>query len=170
MEYFNNNEVFKNVKKTYIFLHNSNSFNLSASLRNLNHALTPDGNETVISTLPETTKLNIQQVKNKSGIYWKNRIVITTIEGSNDFQKHLDKFINKKVVLGMELFDGRIFIYGNTNQPLEIIYKELNPTKKASTSGYEITFNGNTTTPPRETNLQDFNYNPFLTADLPNEL
>lgn len=170
MDFCNNKEVFKNVKKAHIFLQGNLHFGLSESLRNVNHAATPDNKETVIAVLPETTKLDIKQNKHKSGTYWKNKISITVTEISDNFKKELHSYTNRKVILVLELYDERIFIYGNNEQPLDIIYKELNPTKNDGVFGYELTISGDTTTEPKETTLADFNYNPFLGSWLTHNL
>ena len=170
MDFCNNNEVFKNVKKAHIFLQQAQQYGLSESLRNVNHALTPDEKDTVVKMLPETTKLDVKQTIHKSGTYWKNKISITITEFSTSFKNELNSYTDKKIVLALELYDERVFIYGNNDQPLDISYKELNPIKNDGVFGYEITISGSTTTEPKETTLADFNYNPFLGSWLTHNL
>lgn len=170
MEFNNNTEALKDYKKAHIFLLDSLVFGLSESIRNLNHAVTPDDNTLVIRTIPQSTKATCNYSDKAPGAFWKNRIVILATDNTVSFKEQLKKYFRKKVVVALELHDGRVFIYGNTDQPLTFYYKSLNPTNPEDNFGYEIDIKGNTFSSEKETTIEDLNFNPFLSQNLATDL
>ncbi|CAL2105497.1 conserved hypothetical protein [Tenacibaculum sp. 190524A02b] len=168
MNYCNNNEKVKIVKKIYIYQKNQLQFGLTESLKKQTLSVTSDISSVVIMVIPETVNIDVKSNIHKSGKYWSNIISVNVLD--TNFSTTLEDLRDKKVVVAVELFDGRIFIYGNNNQPLTFSYKELNASASQGDFGYKLNFKGKTTTAPRETNFDDFNSSYFLSSWIAHDL
>lgn len=170
MEICNDLELFKRVKKAHILLPNEVVFSLSETIRDIPYGLSVTDNSLSITLLPENGKIDSKQKESKAGVYWSHKISFNAVSQSNTILKILDKYTSKNIVLALELKDKRVFVYGNSDQPLKYIFKEINSTNQEGLIGYEITVSGNTTAKPQITTLENFEHEPFLASWLSHDL
>ena len=147
MEICNTAELVKNVEKIHLFLPKDIVFSLDQVLREVTQGLTLGGNSLSIRVLPEDVVVDSKQKRNKTeGVYWDNSISFNVLPQKKTTIQALDSFTNKRVVIGLELTDSRVFVYGNTNQTLHYLFEEVNSTNQQGIIGYKVIVYGKTTT------------------------
>jgi hypothetical protein len=164
MEICNQSEFLKRIKKVHLLLPSDIIYSIAEVLNNTSIGITTSENTLTVKVLPENVSVNSRQTTVKEGARWNHKITFDVIPQEESILSILDKLSNKKVVVALESTDYRVFIYGNTDQPLTYTYKEINSKNQEGNIGYQISVSGATTVRPLIRTINEFDGNPFLAS------
>lgn len=162
MEICNTSEFLKRIKKAHLLLPSDIIYSLAEVLNNTSIGITQNENTLTVNVLPENVNVSSRQTTVREGVKWNHKITFDVVEQEEQVLSILDKLTNAKVVVALESTDYRVFIYGNTDQPLTYFYKEINSKNQEGNIGYQIILSGATTVRPLIRTISEFDGNPFL--------
>ena len=160
----------KNVKKAHILPYEKVVFSKSNEIREkqANQILVSKNEETLsIRVLPEDLKVSSKQKRSKAGVYWISNISFSIFPQKREITRSLDYFTGQRVIIGLELTDGRVFVYGNELESFRFLFEEIN---EINLDGYKVTVYGETSSPVQIVSIQNFVVYPSLPLLLPEYL
>lgn len=124
-------------------------YSLSEVLRNNYDGFITSDNYLQIIPIPENVKINSAQKNNRSGVYWTHKVTSETNYQSPELRDLLDQYDNGLVVCCIETRSDLVYLYGNSDQPLKMLYRDLDPTNPLDNIGHEIILEGETYNSPK---------------------
>lgn len=159
----NNHPSVKNIRYAHLFRSDRIPYSLSEVLKNSYNSFINSDDYIRVAVLPENVKPNASQKNSNSGSYWSNRITMDINEQSQLIRSQLDTYDNATVVCCLETRSGTVYIYGNSDQPLSMLYKDIESTNNMDLIGHQITLSGDTYNSPKIITTTDF-YEPSRLA------
>lgn len=163
MKIFNTTPFVKHIKTAHFFRADTLPYSLSEVLRESYTSFISSDNYLRIEVLPENVKPNCSQKKSNSGVYWTHRISMDINYQSSELRALLNLYDNATVVCGLESWGGQVYLYGNSDQPLQMSYSDVDPANAMENIGHQITLSGDTYGSPKMITTFDF-YSPIELA------
>lgn len=170
MKISNNNPFTKTIRTIHFLFSHKTPYSLGEVLKNSFSGVEISEDYLKISVLPENVKITSGQKTGKSGAYWSHRIVLNVNEQSEEIREMLDTYTNGLTIPCLETTADKVYIYGNSDQPLSFSYKDVESTDNIELIGHEITLKGDTYGSYKAINLSDFHSPEFLASWLATSL
>jgi len=152
----NNSPKVKDIRFAHIIRANLLGYDLTAVLKNSYQSFVASDDYMRIAVLPDNVKPNSQSKNSSDGSYWSHSIKLDINEQSNEILEYLNRYNNFSVICCLETRDNEVYIYGNSNQPLNFLYKFSESTNNMDNIGYEISMTGDTYGSPKIITTTDF--------------
>ena len=156
----------KIIRKVHVLPKNSVALSFPAILSKKIHGVGTSEYSFSSCVLLEESSIIAKQKTSSSGFFWDYSISLIIEKQTNSIYSSLEHYSNKSVVLALELFDNRVFIYGSEAQPLNFLFSEINPKTSKGVLGIKMNFYGKCYHSPLISSSNVFYQNYLLPLDL----